>query len=257
MADRNRNILINGLTCGHPMIQKKGLGAGAGTDGDENLLFIDNQGLEYHIIGTVTAFGWSKVAAGLRPPYDAADNEGFELCGGILSQDQYVYTVGTDAFHAALRFTADVLTKFEIVTVGFRKVAAYEKHADGVFAAGVTDLAAIGVYGDGNTDGSLYTITEVNNGGMTATDTTNNAAAATPCELRVNVDADGAVTFQIDLAANADPATAPTLVAPTTTQTFSFDDGDVVTPFVVGLRGAVTDGVLTILKLDFGLDDAA
>jgi hypothetical protein len=63
------------------------------------------------------------------------------------------------------------------------------------------------------------------------------------------------VTFQYDLAANATPSTAPTLIAPPTTQSFTFGTGATVTWFVVVLKGATAAGNFDLLKLDVDYDD--
>lgn len=263
-----KNIYINGLTCGQPKHFYKTAAAGtfgfsptaaaAGLlDGDEVLLDVDGQVLEYHAIAINTLMGVTKVATGLRLPIDDTDNDGIEITGGILAQDKCTFTVGTDgAFHIAARFKVSAITDFEILGVGFRNVGAYIKHQAGVFGAGVTDLAFIGSYGDGNGDGSINTVTELASAGMTATDTTDDYTAAV-FELRCNVSAAGVVTFQQDLAADADPAVAPTLVSPTVnTNTLTLAASPVVTPVIVCLKGAANAVTLDLIKLDIGLDES-
>lgn len=254
-----KQVYVDGLRSGLPMHCGKsdaaagvfGVAAG-GADGDENVVDFGGQRFEYHIIATNAMIGFQKVATGYRFPIESTDNDGLELTRGILTQDQGVFTVGTDpAFEASFRFTPSALVDFEILGVGFRNIGDYLKHQSGVLHANITDVAYIGVYGDTTNDGSLYTVTEVNSGGLTATDTTNNCALGVPCELKVAVSAAGVVTFARDLAANADPATAATMVAPTVTQAFTFDDGDVITPFVLVLMGdEVSAGVADLVKLE-------
>jgi hypothetical protein len=255
-----KKLYWNCVTCGEATSVNKADDAGAvfgvatsGTDGDENLLMIDGQALEYHIIATNSLVGFAKVATGIRCPVDATDNDGIEISGGIMEQDKLVFTVGTDpAFHMAVRFNASVANA-ELLGIGFRNVGAYIKHQSGVFGAGITDLAYIGVYGSGATT-AISTVTELNSGGMSAIATTEVIVATTPFEFRVNVSAAGVVTFQNDLAAAANPATAPTLVAPEVTQAFTFDTGDVITPFIIILKGATAAGNFDLLKVDIGHD---
>jgi len=226
-------------------------------DGDELLMQVGEHLLEYHCIAANSIQGFQKVATGYRVPVDAIDKAGIELGTGILAQSPGAFVVGTDpAFHAALRFVIDDLVDFELLGIGFRNHGDYVKHQDGVLNAGITDVAYIGIYGDTTSDGSIYTVTELANAGLSDEDTTEDVVGSSPCELRVNVSAAGVVTFQLDLAASATPSTPATLVAPDVTQTFTFADGDTVVPFVVVLKGdEVADGVLDFLKLDIGHDD--
>lgn len=264
VTSSRKSVYINGLTCGQPLHSSKvtqgGVagGSASGTDGDENLVSIDGNVLEYHIIGTSTIIGWQKVAKGLRVPTDATDNDGIEVTGGILAQDKLAFTIGTDpAFHISARFDVSTNDSHDLIMVGFRNDGAYQKpQAPAVGMALYTDGAWLGVYDTASAFTTIQAVTELNNGGITATNTTDVITAATPFEFRVNVSSAGVVTFQHDIAANANPATAPTLVAPTATAAFTFDDGDVVIPSIIILRGATTAGTLDLLKLDIGLDEA-
>jgi hypothetical protein len=256
-----RGVYINGVTCGQPFHASKitaaGVigGAASGTAGDENILSVDGQQLEYHILGTSTLIGFQKVATGLRFPIDAStSNDGIEINGGILAQDQLTFTIGTDsAFHIAARFNVSANTLLDVLMVGFRNVEANQTIAAPADMTNYNTSAGIGVYDTATPFTTIYTVTDLDATTYVATDTTDVITAATPFEFRTNVSAAGVVTFQLDIAANANPATAPTLVAPTTTQAFTWTDGDVVTPYIIAVGGNGA-GTVDLLKLDIGHD---
>jgi hypothetical protein len=79
---------------------------------------------------------------------------------------------------------------------------------------------------------AVKTITELNGGGTTVTDTTQTLAQGTVVQFKVLVSAAGVVTFQHDI------VTPGTLAAPTAVGTLTFDDGDPVIPFLHFLNSA-------------------
>ena len=110
------------------------------------------------------------------------------------------------------------VSDFDVACVGFRKQAAYTAaiQADGELITDYTDIACLNV-----NLGNIDTNTRINSATGTATDTSDNWADDATKTLSVLVSAAGVVTFQIDGA-------APT----TNTNTLTFDDGDVVIPFM-------------------------
>jgi len=80
-----------------------------------------------------------------------------------------------------------------------------------------TDFASIGIVG---TAAKIETQTQLNSGGVTTTDSTQTASDGVAFQLKIMVSASGVVTYQFNYA-------EPTVVA-----AFTFDDGDVVIPFV-------------------------
>jgi len=81
--------------------------------------------------------------------------------------------------------------------------------------------------------------TALNNASMTETDTTDNLADATTTTWEVLVSSAGVVTYKIDGS------------APSTTAAFTFDDGDLVTPFMHHLATGAT-GAVTLQNLTHG-----
>ena len=85
----------------------------------------------------------------------------------------------------------------------------------------------------------IKTITELNGGGTTVTDTTQTLAETVPVQFKVLVSAAGVVTFQHDIAVPG------TLAAPSAVGTLTFDTGDPVVPFFDFLNvAAAPDGVI-------------
>ena len=118
-----------------------------------------------------------------------------------------------------------------LCNIGFRKSAAY----DSAFAD-YTDKATIGCVG-----GDIKIITALNNVADVTTDTTNDWADAAAHLLEVRVSDTGVVTYKID---DADPVV---------TAAFTFDDTDVVVPFLHILHDATAPGAIHIQSWECGL----
>ena len=171
-----------------------------------------NSAVNSDVTFTRTATGWTI-------PNDNTGDDGVELGLGILAAGPGAFTVGTDpAFQLSVKFTIPDVSDYDVAAVGFRKQAAYtaaiEAHAE--LGTDYTDIACLNVNA-----GDIYTVTRINSATATLTDTTDNWADTNSKTLTVKVSGAGVVTFEIDGA-------APT----TNTNTLTFDDGDVVIPFV-------------------------
>lgn len=179
---------------------------------------------------------------GWQIPNDNADNDGIEMSLGIEANaaSRYAYKIGTDpAFKLLVKFGIPDVSDYDLAMIGFRKAAAYGDAINDpatTFGSAVvyTDVACLNVNA-----GNIYTITGKNQTGggtgtFTATDTTDNWADDAVKTLGVHVSA-GVVTFTIDGA------------APTVTQAFTFDDGDVVIPFLLFTKGAAAADTPPIL----------
>lgn len=159
---------------------------------------------------------------GLELPLDADVLNGptaYELTNGITSRSKAAFTIGTDdPFYLEAVIKIDDISDLEEMWVGFRKAAAYTADPDDY-----TDVAAFHVGETGGTvaDGQINLATILNNAATTYTDTTlTDWADAGQHTLRIDVTKAGKVTFSYDDA------------APTVTASFTFDDGDVVIPFL-------------------------
>ena len=87
------------------------------------------------------------------------------------------------------------------------------------------------------TDTDIRTMTDLNNSG---TSTSTDCGSSVPVDdqnlrLKVNLSSAGVVTYE--LVVNA-VAGAGTLAAPATTAAFTFDDGDVLVPYLAILKNA-------------------
>ena len=168
--------------------------------------------------GTLTTCSLTYIAAtGARFETDAADNEGFELTQGITDGSPGAFTIGTSpAFYLSVRFGLATVAETDHAYVGFRVAEAYD---DNSFAA-YTDYYYVGVgdLADGG-PGDFFSQTEVNGGGISATDMTQ--ADWTDAQIHtitILVSAAGVATVDIE---GTNDATAGA---------FTFDTGDVVIP---------------------------
>jgi hypothetical protein len=166
--------------------------------------------------GSVPATDTASTAAGLDLQMDcetAGADVGLEMVvGGGPLGGNHAFTIGTHSGYIdATFFTAD-WTDFDLACIGFRKVQDFDDghvpilktaaSGNGIYS----DYAAFGAMGDTN----LETATELNTGG-------------------INISASGVVTygFVVNAVAGAGDLDTPASVA-----AFTFDDGDVVIPYI-------------------------
>lgn len=204
-----------GPTCG-------GLNTGlpSGVSLAENFIDFNNGfGTHYYPLGTNTIVALTADVNGIGAVLDATAGEGVEISAPTWSTSLKSAVVGKTAFSIYVKIYVDDVLGVDPMWVGFRKKAA----ANTTYTA-YTDYALIGL---GNALGDIYTSTEINGGGNTNTDTTQNWTAATARTLEVRVDINGAVTFFIDG------------YKPTVTQAVTFDAGDEMIPvFCYALQAA-------------------
>jgi hypothetical protein len=255
----------NYVTCGAPMAANVGLtdAAGAVAAGQAwGVMFPGPRGEVYPcymiMVGAFTTTGMVPQIEGSVPIVDASgtavglniqldgettDNHGMELSiagSSTVANNANAFTVGTHSGYIDATFWTQDWTDYDCVSIGFRKVQAHQAGHGAILAAGTgdplyTDFVAFGaqeadklqIASDLNDDGGgSYTDT-----GQTPTDSQNH-------RFRVAIDSDGAVTFKHIGNAIAGKGT---LAAPTTTQTYSFDSGDKVVPYVTTLKNAAAD----------------
>ena len=177
---------------------------------------------------------------GMNYAYDQTDNDGIELVYSCVTtkgrEGVDRFTVGSQAFSAELEFDIAVVAGTDVGNFGFRKVEALaaDLHAYDEMA-GLFPIS-----------GDIKIQTILNNAATTTTDTTANWADGEIHALKVIVSKAGAVTYKIDG------------LAPSTTAAFSFDAGEVVTPFFHQLQasGAQT-GLLILRKLTIESDNGS
>lgn len=214
-----------------PATSKKAGGAATGTAGDENVMVFPENAFEYHILGTQTILAPSLTATGLNIGMDQTDNDGVEISQGIFSNAKHAYTVGTDgAFFLSVQFKIADVSGTDDCAIGFRKAEAYQANIDDY-----DEMAALNVI-----SGNITIETILNNASTTSTDTTDDWADGETHTLTVIVDAEGAVYYEIDGA------------VPTTTASFTFDEGEVVVPFLYFLNASDVAGAVELITWECG-----
>lgn len=216
------------------LAQSKDIASGVaptGVEGDENLMLLAGSIMEYHVLGTQTILKPSLAATGLDVGFDQDDDDGIELCPGILAANKCVFTVGTDpAFFARLRFSIADVSGTDDCAFGFRLREDYQANIDDY-----NDMAVLNVI-----SGDITIETILNDATTVSTDTEDNWDDGETHELKVLVDADGVVTYEIDGR------------SPTTTAAFTFDDGDSVVPFFYFLHSSDLAGAIVLQEFECG-----
>jgi hypothetical protein len=230
------------LTVSQSPILQSNLTTGAaptGATGDVNLMYLqDGCLMEQFILGAgQTIIAPRMTANGLNIALDETDNEGAEYNFGARANAKHAYTIGTTAaFEMEAKIYVEDISGCDPLVMGFRKV-----EANNATLATYTDYACIGL-NQATSATNVALLTELNAGGTTDTDTTDawggDAAAQT---LKVLVSAAGVVTYEIAGS------------APTVTAAFTFDDGDVVMPFIHFLNGSDVAGEVGLQSLKIGL----
>jgi len=182
--------------------------------------------------------------AGMDYSYDAADDEGIQW---VMSQNTHKgnvdgdhidrFTVGSPAFYVELQMSIADVSDTDDCLFGLRKVEAFQAAVDNY-----DEMAAFNII-----SGDIKTETILNAGTTTTTDLTSgggdaagNWADAGVHILRVSVSQAGAVTYKIDG------------VEPSSVASFSFDSGEVVTPFFYLLHAASSTAGVVLQKLTVG-----
>lgn len=213
-------------------------GVATGSNGDVNLMYCQ-QGvlMEQFIIGTQTIIAPRMDSNGLLISLDLTAAEGAEYnFGAARTNSRHAFTIGTSAaffFEVGLRIND--MDGADPYVIGFRK-----SEANNATLSSYTDYAAIGMLATSSPT-NVVILSELNSGGQTVTDTTDAwGGDGTTKTLKVLVSAAGVVTFTIDgVAASAAPS-------------FTFDNADVVVPFIHLLHSASATAVnITSLKVGF------
>jgi hypothetical protein len=193
------------------------------------------------VLGTV-ALGTQTIAVataatGLDVSGDQTDNDGYEVFSHFAGASGAPFVVGNDPkFFFETSLTMANVSGCDTMLIGFRRAevnkGAYADYLD--YAAIGWDAAAAAV--------TVDTITDLNDGGTpTATTTATTLADGIVLNVRLEVGADGVVTFKHSqgtaaLAVNAGAGT------------FTFDDGDPVIPFVHFLQATAADSGSTVIR---------
>ncbi len=241
------------ISCPTPIVSNLGLSAhGVLADGDLFSMIFPGPNMEMYpaqcsIVGAHTAAGQTFMTVGTIPATDTngtaagldlrgdtgtADNLGLEMIlGGTQFGGASACTVGTHAVTIDATFYAVDWTDNDCVSVGFRKVQEFDTGHGAIIAAAsgdpiYTDFALCGV----QSDDDVQLATALNDGSGAFTDSTDATAAAGNHRFKMSITANGVMTYQHVGEAVMD---AGTLADPTATAAFTFDDGDVIVPYLV------------------------
>lgn len=231
----------NGAVFGSYAVAGTGLptvnGVPSGAAGDINVMNTGKNVFHYSVIGTATAITPILASTGLNLDQDATDNDGIEIAPPVADNCPKQFTVGKDEFSLFTRVTITDVSDVEFLFIGFRKKEAFVT-ADGGYDT-YTDLAAIGFNAEAATQ-VIAILTNLNNAAAhTATDTGLTWADAAVKQLEIRVLRDRSVKFIVNgVDQTADQATA-----------FSFDDGDVVIPFIYHQLGTSSAPSVVIDRL--------
>jgi hypothetical protein len=263
----------NYITCAAPIVTNLG-NSGDGVMATEDkfgLLFFGPNNEMYPStaisIGAYTAVGKTPQLDGTVPATDTATTQaGFDiqmdtesaaatgvemvLAGGPMGGNNNGFTVGTHTAAFEATFNTPDWSDYDACGIGFRKVEDFNdghvpildaaSAGDGIY----TDFAAFGAMGDTN----LEIMTDLNDSG---TSTSTDCGASVPVDgqnlrLKIDVSAAGVVTYSFVVNTVAG---AGTLAAPATTAAFTFDDGDVIVPYIFTSSDTAAADVLWLKDL--------
>lgn len=217
-----------------PITAAKAGGATSGTA--TNILYTPNLQLEYQPKGTQTILApvvvnVSEGVSALNIGMDQTDNDGVELCAGILNSNNMAFKIGeANAFFLRVRFSIQTVAGTDDCAIGFRLAEAYQANIDDY-----NDMAVLNVI-----SGDINIETILNGAATVTTDTTNNWGNGQTHQLEVFVSNTGVVTYKIDN------------VAPLITTPYTFRDGIYVVPFLFFLNATTPAGAVNILEWECG-----
>lgn len=204
-------------------------------------------GFKFAWVPLVTAtLGPDMDAGSLDISGDQTDNDGSMIVfGGPHNSSGAPFVIGRDpAFHFCTEAAVADATGIDgNIMAGFVELADEAWNAD--FEA-LNSYAGIGILGTaaaGVTAEDVTIKTEDDGGGVTTTDTTDDATEAVKYKYCVYVSATGAVTYTFNGS------------APTATAAFSFDDGIMVVPFMTYLHTADLAGEIDLYTVEVAYDE--
>jgi hypothetical protein len=206
---------------------------------DTNIIqhaYSDGLNLSVSNTGTQTILIPAANTAGMDYGYDQTDDEGIQW---VMSQNTHKgnidgdsidrFTVGSDAFFAELTLTVGDVSGTDDCAFGFRKVEAFQANVDDY-----DEMAALNLI-----SGNVKSETILNGAGTITSVALKAVADATSVKLGVFVASSGAVTIEIDGVSATDPS-------------FTFDNGEIVTPFFYMLNDSGLADTVVLEKLTVG-----
>ena len=223
-----------------PLLQSNATTGAAptGATGDVNLMQIQNGSIwEQFILGAGQAIIAPRITpTGLLTSLDLTNAEGAEYNFGMRANAPHTFTIGTSpAFYLEVEVNAADIGGLDPWMCGFRIV-----QANDATLSNYTDFATIGANATTAAD-VIILQTQLNTGGVTITNTTDAWTDGQTKIFRILVSRTGVVTYTING------------VAPSTTAAFTFDNADVVAPFIRHTFGAATPGEIHWVRYRVGL----
>ena len=196
--------------------------------------------LAVHAIGTQTLLAPKLDASGLDVSGDQTNNDGWAMRGrsvaalGALNKDYF--TVGTSpAFFFKVKFSIADVSGIDDLRCGFAKVEAHNADPDAL-----DELATMAVMA-----GDIKTQTIINGASTVATDLTapssGDWADGATHTFKIMVSAAGVVTYELDD------------TTPTGAVAYTFDNGEVVTPYWFHRHDSDVGGAVIWQTFEFGL----
>jgi hypothetical protein len=196
--------------------------------------------LAVHAIGTQTLLAPALNAIGLDVSGDQTNNDGWAMRGrsvaslGRLNRDHFI--VGTSpAFFMKCKFSIADVSGIDDLRCGFAKVEAHNADPDAL-----DELATMAIMA-----GDIKTQTIINGNSTVATDLTapssGDWADGETHTFKILVSAAGVVTYELDD------------TAPTGAVAFTFDNGEVVTPYWFHRHDSDLGGAIIWQEMEFGL----
>lgn len=211
--------------------------APSGVAGDINLIHLqDGSVMEEFVITAQAILAPRMTATGLEIGGDQIATNGYEYNWGVDANRRFAYVAQTAlAFFIEATFVVTTVANVEHFFVGFRRNAANNPNY-----ALYTDGAMIGLHPVTNAATAIIA-QSLNGPGWAYTNTTNAWANGTTHKVRVNVAANGVVTYLIDGAA---PVAIPAAQ--------TFDAGDVIIPFIHFSQAAAAFTPIKITQMAVG-----
>ena len=242
--DLSANVAIGGST----------MGGAAGAP--NQWTFRCGNTLQAIAIGTQTLLGPATTALGLDVSGDAADDDGWEYRGklvtqkGILNKDYF--TIGTSpAFYMKALFSVADVSDTDKVVMGFAKDEAHT-----ATVANYNDLATIGIL---DAAGDVKTDTIVGNAANVTTDLTD-ITDWTDGDVKgfiVKVSATGEVTYLISNNGDSSGTTGAAYAASTDAVAYTFTDGLNVVPYWYHIHAAASSAGIVWHSMEWGLQKDA
>ena len=202
------------------------------TEEQVSLQFPDGLNLNAAYMGACTVDAPTGTSLGMTWEQADTNNLGYQF---VMCHRSFKGIDGsTPAFYMKHKLKIGTVGSLDYCMAGFRLKS--QTHVADPKAT-YTDYACLDV-----DNGDVKVETALNNSTATPTDSTDNWADGEVHTIEVYVSAAGVATFKLD-------GVAPTV----NTHTFTFDDGDIVTPFFVAMKDAGAGADVVHIELEVGL----